>query len=50
MSNYLYVGVDLGLNNFVVCPVDDQGKQVSGKATFSNDLVGAERFVNKLLA
>jgi transposase len=49
MSNCLYVGVDLGLNNFVVCTVDDQGKQVSGKATFSNDLVGAERFVDKLL-
>ena len=49
MSNCLYVGVDLGLNNFVVCVVDDQGKQVSGTSTFTNDLVGAERFVDRLL-
>ena len=49
MSNCLYVGVDLGLNNFVVCIVDDQGKQVSGTSTFTNDLVGAERFVDRLL-
>ncbi|GMA61630.1 IS110 family transposase [Alicyclobacillus fastidiosus] len=49
MSICLYVGVDLGLNNFVVCTVNDQGKQISGSSKFSNDLVGAERFVDNLL-
>jgi len=49
MSNCLYVGIDLGLNNFVVRTMNDQGKEISGKSTFSNDLVGTEHLVDKLL-
>ncbi|MCL6627256.1 MAG: IS110 family transposase [Alicyclobacillus shizuokensis] len=45
----LYVGIDLGLSNFVVRVIDEQGKPVSGALTYTNDLVGAEKLLDKLL-